>query len=292
MKRRWLFPVAAAAVVATAACSSVDTAPNQTALHYKNGPFSSRVFEGCVPSSTLQYHKINDDYFYYPQGQRTLNFAPGGDLPPLTITSRDGQVMDVNAIVAFHLDTSCSPFTDQAGKEWPGGMLQKFHETIASQDQGYATDGGDEPGPGWDKLLNKYLAAPIERSVSNEALRFDWLALFTDTNAKSAWERDSVARIPQLIQAQTGEPYFRIDSILLQRPDPNQALKAGLADNQAARLRAATAQTDEEAATHFPGGVDAYARYQQLLAVNKAIAEGKVQIIPVPVGSPVIVGGK
>lgn len=285
-----MLPLAVVALTA-AGCSSVDTAPNQTALHYQNGPVSSRIFESCVPSSTLEYHKVNDDYFYYPQGQRTLNFAPGGDLPPLTITSRDGQVMDVSAIVAFHLDTSCAPFTDRTGKHWPGGILQKFHESIASQDVAYAVDGGGEPGPGWDKLLVKYLAAPIERSVSNEALRFDWLPLFTDATAKAEWEHDSVAKIPQLIQAQTGEPYFHIDSILVQRPDPNQALKAGLADNQAAHLRATTAQTDQQAAASFPGGVDAYARYQQLLAVNKAITDGKVQIIPVPLGSPVIVGG-
>lgn len=291
LSRALSFPILAAVTVA--GCSVADTSPSQVALHYSNGPFSSRVFQDCVDPGNLKYQGVNDDHFYYPVGQRTLNFnRDGGDLPPLTITSNDGQVMDVNAIVAFHLNTSCAPLTERSGRMWPGGVLQKFHETIAAQDQAYATSGGSEPGPGWDNALRKYVAAPIERGVSNEALGFGWLPLFTDPATKAKWEQQSVTEIPKLVLAQTGEPYFIIDSILLQKPVPAGNLQAELGNNQAAHLRASTANTDKAAAADFPGGIQAYIDYQRQLAVNKAITDGKVSILPVPAGSPVIVNGR
>jgi hypothetical protein len=66
---------------------------------------------------------------------------------------------------------------------------------------------------------------------------------------------------------------------------------AELENNQAAGLRQQTAQTDQQAARSFPGGLAAYQDYQQKQAINKAIAEGRVNPLIVPQGSPVIVGG-
>lgn len=277
------------AVVALTGCSVADTSASQVATHYSNGPFSSRAFQDCIDKSTLKYQGAFDDHYYFPLGQRTLIFGPGGDFPSLTITSNDGQVMEVNANLTFHLNTSCEPYTDKGGKVWPGGILQKFQETIAAQDSAYSTDGGEEPGPGWDKALAKYLAAPTERGVSNEALGFGWYPLFTDPVSKANWETKSKEEIPKLVLEQTGEPYFIIDGILLQKPVPSAGLQTELSNNQAARLRANTAATDQAAAVNFPGGIAAYIAYQGQLAVNKAIADGKVQILPVPQGSPVIV---
>jgi hypothetical protein len=285
--------IAAVAVVFVSGCSEADTSPSQKALHYSNGPFSSRTFQDCVDPGSLKYQGVSDDHFYYPVGQRTLNFShdEGADSPPLTITSRDGQVMEVSGILAFHLNTSCEPYTDKAGKRWDGGILQKFHETIAAQDAAYATSGGAEPGGGWDQVVNKYVRNPAERGVSNEALNFGWQDLFEKSDAKAAWEKASVTEIPRLVLEQTGEPFFVIDSVLLQKPDPSPTLKTELGNNQAAALRAQTAATDQAAAANFPGGIGAYIAYQGQLAVNKAIADGKVQVLPVPQGSPVIING-
>lgn len=295
MSRRLTRAVIAAAFVVTVggltACSTADTAPNQIALQYQNGPFSSRVFVSCVPQSTLQYHKINNDHYYYPEGQRTLTFGPDGDFPALSITSTEGQVMAVNANMTFHLNTSCQPYTDAQGRHWPGGVIQKFHETIAAQDQAYATDGGGEPGPGWDKVLQKYLQAPTERGVSNQALGFGWNALFTDPATKARWETESKTEIPKLVKEQTGEDYFVIDNILLQKPAAPPILQGELANNQAAHLRANTAATDQQTAANFPGGIAGYTAYQLQLAIARAIDNGKVTAVPVPVGSPVIIGG-
>ena len=48
-------------------------------------------------------------------------------------------------------------------------------------------------------------------------------------------------------------------------------------------------EIDKAAAASFPGGLPAYQAYQQQQAVNEAIKSGKVQVLPVPAGSPVIV---
>jgi hypothetical protein len=79
--------------------------------------------------------------------------------------------------------------------------------------------------------------------------------------------------------------------VLLQKPGVPGALKAELENNEAAQLAAKTAQTNNDAAANWPGGISAYLEYQKALAVNEAIKSGKVKVIPVPYGSPVIVGG-
>lgn len=280
-------------VVGATACSTADPSTAQIALHYSNGPFSSKVFQDCVAPGTLKYQGANDDHFYYPVGQRTVRFdsAEGADAPPLTITSHDGQVMAVNGILTFHLDTSCQPYTDRQGVTWRGGILQKFHEQVALQqkDVAYASADG-EPGPGWDQLVAKFLIAPMERGVSNQALNFDSQALFSDAASKAQWEKQSVDEIPKIVLQQSGEPYFVIDSILLQKPT-SQTLQDGLAAVKSSTLRAQSASIDQQTASSFPGGVPGYLAYLNQQAVNKAIADGKAQIVVNGGGSPLIVNG-
>jgi hypothetical protein len=287
--------------IGVAGCSSVDTTPSQVALHYQNGAFSSRTYKSFVPPGSLEYHKISDDYYYYPNGQRTIHFAAqNGDAPPLVVTSSDGQPMTIEAFVTFHLDTNPGPYnqvdpaTNKVIKTWDGGRLQEFHERIAFQEGAYASGSGDEPGPGWDRALAKSLVAPIQRSLNLEALKYPWRALYSDAQTKSKWEADALAQIPDLIkQANGGEDYFGIDGIIIPHaPVPPQQLLAGIVDNQTAHLRADTTATDQQAAANFPGGVAAYGQFLQQQAITKAINDGKIQIMPVPLGSPVIVGGK
>jgi hypothetical protein len=289
-------------ILALTGCSTADPSPSQVALHYSNGPFSSQVFQDCVQRGRLEYQGVDDDHFYYPTGQRSFKFSsdPGSDYPPMQITA-EGQVMDVSGTMAFTLDTSCMPWDDldangKVIKHWPGGLLQKFHETLATQDQAYALKGGDEPGPGWDKLIGKYVKDTTERAVANEALRFGWFKLFADPVAKADWERDVVTKVPALVTAQMGAPYLHVDNILLQKPDPSGSLKAGLASKQEADLRSQAAEVDKAAAANFPGGIAAYTEYQKNLsvlslqhAIAKAIDEGKVKAVPIPQGSNVIV---
>lgn len=285
--------VAVAAVVLAAGCSEADTAPNTTGMNIANGPFSAATVSGCVPPSTLKYEGAFDDQVYFPEGQRPLNFSndPNADFPPLSITTNDSVVLPINAVVTFHLNTSCKPYTDANGVYWPYGILQKFYSQVALQDQAFATHGDQEPGPGWDKMLATRIAAPIERAISNQALNFSSTQLTTDPAAKALWEQQVMAEIPKVVKQVTGEDYLLVDGVLIQKPGIPANVQAELLNKKAAEIRAQTSTIDQQAAANFPGGLTGYLAYLGQQAVNKAIADGKAQIVVNGGGSPLIVNG-
>ena len=277
-----------ALVLTVTGCSIGNTTASEVALQYGNGPTDSKTFVACVPTGTRSIDDVNDDHFYYPQGQRDFTFSAqqGADSAQLTSTTKDAQQINVSGTVKFTLNTDCHSFKDPTGKEWPGGPLQMFHELIASKYDVAPTDGGQPMKEGWDKLLRNYIGAAIDRATDNEALKYGYLELYTDTAKKSAWEKDVLNQIPAIINTLTqGVPMFTIDAVLLQKPDIAPGLQQGLADKQAAELRQQAAEVDKQAAASFPGGVPGYQAYQQQQAINQAIKDGKVQVLPVPYGS-------
>jgi hypothetical protein len=277
-----------------AGCSIANTTASEVALQYGAGPFDSRVYVSCVPANTRDVNDVNDDHYYYPAGQRDFTFAAqGGDAAPLTANTRDSLEIKVSGTVKFTLNTDCAEYKDPSGKVWPGGKLQMFHELIASKFGAAPLDGGAPMGDGWKNLLINYLLAAIDRAVDNEALKYGYTDLYASADKKAAWERDVLAQIPEILRSLTqGVDLITINSVLLQKPDVPGQIVSGYADKQAAELRAAAVEVDKRAAAEFPGGIAGYQAYQQQQAVNQAIKDGKVQVIPIPAGSPVIVGGK
>jgi hypothetical protein len=273
-----------------AACSIGNTNSSEVALQYGAGPFDSRTFVGCVPAGTREVNDVNDDHYYYPAGQRDFTFGDGDgkDSAALTSTTQDSQEIKVSGTIKFTLSTDCTEFTDPAGKTWPGGKLQFFHELIGSKYEP-ATEGGGQPGK-WRELLGNYVGAALDRATDNEALKFGWQKLYSDTASKAAWEKAVLTELPKILQTLTqGVDIFRVDAVLLQKPAIQQKLADGLSEKQAAELRSQAVDVDKTAAASFPGGLPAYQAYQQQQAVNEAIKSGKVQVLPVPQGSPVIV---
>jgi hypothetical protein len=284
---------AAVATVFVAGCSIANTTASEVALQYGAGPFDGRAFVQCVPAGTRKVNDVNDDHFYYPVGQRDFSFdsGQGSDSPPITSTTSDAQEISVSGTVKFTLNTSCEKFTDPTGKEWPGGKLQMFHELIAAKYDVAPTDGGQQMRDGWKLLLRNYVGAALDRATDNESLKYGWQQLYTDTKAKAAWERDVLAQLPEILKSLTqGVDLITINSVLLQKPGIQPGLVSGLTDKQAASLRNEAAEVDKQAAANFPGGLAGYQAYQQQQAINQAIKDGKVQVIPIPQGSPVIVG--
>jgi hypothetical protein len=272
--------------LAAAGCSTVNTAPDQIALHYSGGSFSSQTFKECISPGTRNVNGPGEHYFYYPTGQRTFKFSDdaGSDSKPLTASTKDQQELVVKGTITFTLNTSCDKFTDSTGREWPGGKLQKFNDTIGRKYSAYATEGNVEPGDGWDQMLGVYIKDIADRAIDNEALKYGWESLYNDVSSKAKWEQDVIGAIPALVKAQAGEDFFTINNVVLQKPDISSALKEQLAAKQAAVLRGQAAQVDQKTAESWPGGIAAYLAYQQQLAINKAITDGKVQILPVPQG--------
>lgn len=283
------------ALLVLAGCSIVNTNSSEVALQYGGGPFDSVKFVQCTQPGTHEARDVNDDEYYFPTGQRDFTFssAPGSDSPPLTSVTKDGQQISVTGTVKFTLNTDCAPWKDATGKTWPGGKLQAFWELIGKK-YGAVSDDPDADLPsGWDDMLRNYLGAAIDRADDTEALNFNWLDLYSSAAATSEWGKEVQGDIPSIVNQLTfGADIFSINVVLLQKPGVQPELQQGLADKQAAVLRQQAAAIDQQAATNFPGGLPGYQAYQEQQAVNKAITDGKVQVLPIPQGSSVIVGGK
>jgi hypothetical protein len=277
-----------ALILTVTGCSIGNTTASEVALQYGSGPFDSKTFVKCIPDGTRSVDDVNDDHYYYPKGQRDFTFSAqqGADSAQLTSTTKDAQQINVSGTVKFTLNTKCDPFKDPTGKDWPGGKLQMFHELIASKYSAAPTEGGQKMNDSWDQLLRNYVGAAIDRATDNEALKYGYLELYTDTEKKAQWEKDVLGQIPGILNTLTqGVDLFEIDAVLLQKPDIAPGLQQGLADKQAAELRQQAAEVDKQAAANFPGGVPGYQAYQQQQAINQAIKDGKVQVLPVPYGS-------
>lgn len=276
-------------------CSIGNTTASEVALQYGSGPFDSKTFVKCVPTGTRSIDDVNDDHYYYPSGQRDFTFGSqaGADEAQLTSTTKDPQQISVSGTVKFTLNTDCTSYKDATGKDWPGGKLQKFHELIASKYNAAPTEGGTDMNSGWNDLLRNYIGASVDRATDNEALKYTWQDLYTDPAKKAQWEHDVLAQIPQILNTLTGgDDLIKIDAVVLQKPDLPPALLDSMVQVQAAQQRALAAGVDEQAASSFPGGINAYTAYQQQQAINQAIKDGKVQVLPVPQGSSIIVQPK
>lgn len=284
-----------AVVLAAAGCSIANTTASEVALQYEGGPFDSKAYYACIPSATREVNDAEDTHYYYPSGQRDFTFGDGKgtDSAALTSTTKDGQEIKVSGTIKFTLNTSCTPFKDPSGKTWPGGVLQFFHELIGSKYGAANEDGGQSTNDGWTQVMRNYVGAALDRATDNEALNYEWRKLYSDTATKSRWEKDVLRQLPSVLKSLTqGVDVFKINAVLLQKPGIPAKLADGLTEQQAAQLRASAVDIDKQAAANFPGGIEAYQRYQQQQAINEAIKSGKVKILPVPQGSPVIVDGK
>ena len=297
--RKIIIGALAAATVGLTGCSVADPDTSQLVLHYTGGPFSSQAFANCTAPGTRSVDGPGDFHFYYPAGQRTFTFrsapeneaapAPGADAPAIRVSTRNQTELVVQGTITFTLNPSCEPYTDSTGRQWPGGKLQKFHDTIGRQHVAYADTGGVPQPAGWSSVLALYVGGPAERAMDNAGLAFEWQQLYSDAASKDAWTADVESRLPQLIADQAGDDLFLINNIQLDKPGVPAGLRAELENNQAAQLRNQTAQVDQQAASRFPGGLAAYQDYQRHQAINEAIKSGRVNPLIVPQGSPVIV---
>lgn len=293
MKRTRLAALVVALLAALTACSSVNTSASEVALQYEGGPIDSAAYYACFGNAQREYNDAEDVHYYYPTGQRDFSFGGGDglDSAALTSTTSNAQEIQVTGTVKFTMRLSCAAFTDPDGKRWEGGTAQFFHELFGSKDHAYNEEGGQAYGDGWAKMLRQYMGFAVDRVVDDNALAFTLDELNVDRVKKAAWEDAVQEALPDVLKAMTGDvEVFRVNEVLLQRPGVNPTIAAALSEKEAARIRAEAVNIDKEAAASFPGGIIAYQAYQQQQAVNEAIKTGKVKVIPIPQGSPVIIG--
>lgn len=292
MKKSIAF-ILGASVMAVTACSSVSTTGSTVALQYEAGPIDTKAFYKCWSENQKSLsNDAADDYFYYPAGQRDFDFGGDGngkDAAALTSTTRDGQELKISGVVKFELNTECKEFTDAKGKKWPGGVLQYMHEMFTAQRGAYGDEDG-EMNDAWKKFLASYLGAAVDRAVDNSSLNYNWQDLYQNPEIKTKWESTVKGEAETVVKTLTQDaPIFQIKAVVLQKPDVGDGLKKGLSEKQEAILKSEAARMGEEAGKNFPGGLPAYLNYLREQAVNKAIENGQVKVIPIPQGSPIII---
>lgn len=265
------------------------------ALRYSGGAFDRQLFKNCEPPSAYSHGDSGDHLYYYPAGRREFKFSndPNSDAPPITVTTADKQELTVTGTVIFELNTSCTPFTDAGGRQWPGGIIQKFHEQIGAKPEriAYAEDSSEPQPPGWLAGLGIYLKDPLERTLDAQSLKYNWPDLYSDAAKKTEWEQAALGGLPDLIKQQAGEDYFHVISVLLQKPVISQRLQDQLQAEQEATLRANTekveadrriAAANAERATieGWPGGQAGYEDYQRTQAEIKCLNENRCALPP------------
>lgn len=288
---------ALAAVGLATGCSVADPNPSEVALKYNGGLFSNQQFLGCVPPGSRQVAGAGDSYFYYPHGTRTYNFAgspgqpaPGADEGAILVNTKNNVQMVVTGSITFTLNESCTPFTDKNGHHWPGGMLQKFHDTIGRSHNMAATDSNADFGGqnAWTAGLNLFLGAPASKALNNAGLSYNWQDLYSNLQARNDFVQRAEADIKTLITQQAGDDFFQIQNVQVDQPQPPGSTIAQMTALQDQQIQNQQAQQAQQLAANFPGGIAGYQDYQQKQAINKAISDGKVPILPVPFGSAVI----
>lgn len=213
--------LALAAVALLAGCSSVDTGPDEMALHYAGGDFSSQVFKECVPASKHQYDGPGDKHYVYPIGQRTFAFNgenDGAESGLISIVSSDLVEMTVSGLTTFNFTNDCE-------------KIRKFHEQIGNK---YRKQYGEEKNAWWRAILNDYVKQSLDKAMDASAKGITFRDLYSDPDAKRIWE-ESVAKLtPEFITSQSGDTYFSDFRFNLQVPQPPPAIKQGFTDRQAA----------------------------------------------------------
>jgi regulator of protease activity HflC (stomatin/prohibitin superfamily) len=220
-------------VVPSTAVTSVSTAPDQVALAYNAGPFQSKRFASCIGTSTREFDGPFDKHYAYPASQRNYNFSGdrSSDTDPFTIVSRDGIEMTVGGVANFLLNTECA-------------TLQKFHELIGNRYRAYMD--GDDISGGWLDMLGVYIGKPLDTAMDRAAQKYTWRELYNSPEVKAAWEKEVVEALPVLVDRQTDgeEDFFQNFALTISKPEPPQALKDAVTNEQTqvAQARAAEAK--------------------------------------------------
>jgi hypothetical protein len=282
--------------VGLTACSGVTTEADEVALRYEgSGAFEGRVdptFIECLPPSVGDYGGMGDGTFTYPFGQQTLKFsdnpAEAPDFPALDVSAPSpggGQPITMKTPVTIYY----TPAFDNCD------TLRQFHEKIGRKYTAW------EP-TGWKSMASRYLVDPTNLAVDRAALGYDWVRLTANETDKIAWENGiklmlqggtdaNGAPVQSLIETVGGGGYFRIDAVTAQKPILPDTIQRAIADTESARQGKLTAEQFAAAARDFPGGPVEYQKFLDSQAIRDAIARGQVEVIPVPAGAGVNIGG-
>lgn len=255
-------------------CSTIDNAPDTQALNYNHNLASAPEFAACYGPSEHAFKAITDDNYSYPAGQRVYAFQPeGGDGAIFNVTTKDGVTLGVEGAVRFALTSDCD-------------TLREFHEKVGLRMKAYDDEG-------WVEFLRVYLRAPINRALTDATQGKSWADIYGNPGAKAEWEKEVARILPSYVAQTIGGDYITDFKVTLQKPVLPADLEKALLDTQTAvQQNKAQAERNAQITTELDSireltavlGTDGYLVYQ-------AIKDGRIQVMPVPDGSGIVVNG-
>ncbi len=232
----------AAAAIALTACTSVSTEPDQTALQYEGGSFSSKKYGEYVGPSTKKWFGPGDMVYVYPTGQRSYDATggEGSERGPFTSASKDTTELAIPLSVTFELKTDAT-------------SLKLFHEQIGIKYGAYSEDGATTTSAGWATMLNFYMGQSLDATVDRIIAGYDWRQVAFDETVRVNIQDTIKTELPGLIKAKMGNDYFENYAVQVQRATPtNPELAKNIADTQSqvakSQAAEAKAKADEAAA--------------------------------------------
>jgi hypothetical protein len=248
-------------VAGMSACSISDkdvADPSFKTLRYAGGFGEGSHFKECL--SEGQKLASDDTYYRYPTTQRedvfdTDNFVDknhdgisegSADHPDLVITV-GGVDLNVKAKVQFFLNTSCEP-VKVSGKEYPGGVIQYFHEHIGKTRRAYFNKDGSY-NDGWLWVMDNYISTSV-KELMTPALR-----AYTPEDAwlkNGVWE-DVSAKVQENLQAavdsamESDLQFYKDMKVKVFGVDPEGDFKNLYKERQAAATAAQTAELNKKA---------------------------------------------
>ncbi|WP_198659033.1 SPFH domain-containing protein [Nocardiopsis sp. FIRDI 009] len=272
----------ATALLLTSCSTSVN--PDQVALEYNAGAFSSTEFDQCVDPGNREYYGPGDRMFVYPGGQRTFTFsgAENAEMATSTAVSSDDLELQVTGLVTFALNPDCE-------------TLRLFHEQIGLKYEAHED-------AGWNEMLRDYIGQPLNRAIDDATKEYTWRELYTDPDAKSEWERRVGELTADYIAEQGGGAFFISPTFVLgeeeepgdpqltlQQPTPPEEVRDALtAAQEAVEQTRAQESENERIQTELEAiealvdvlGPEGYILYQ-------AMKNGDIDLFPVPAGGNV-----
>lgn len=267
--------VLALAGAALTACTSVSTEPDQVALQYEGGSFSSKKYGTYVDSSTKEWFGPGDMVYVYPKGQRAYDATggEGSERGPITSPSKDSVELATPISVTFELKVDDK-------------TLKQFHELIGIKYKAFAEDGATDTSAGWTTMLNFYMGQSLDTTVDRVLAGYDWQDAYNNPEVRTKIEAEVKAQLPALVASKMQADYFENWAVQVQRPSPtNQQLKDNIAAAQnnvaAAQAAEAKAKADEAAARAqvAVAGQEAAKRKAEISAYGSVSEYNKAQAI-------------
>lgn len=278
------------ALVLVAGCSDYATPDTSSVgLAYTGGDYDEKKFEKCVPAGGNERIDWAGTTAYYPQGTRTWDFSDrsGADSGPILVSTSNNQELIQGGTITFTLDTSCTEYKDADGKIWPGGKLQKFHETIGRSKGAFFGEDSTVVPQGWKDVLTLFLGGPANRVMDDTGAGSTWQNLYSDKPTVDAFTKKVIADLPAKIKDATGgDEFFHIISVQLDKPTVPEALRHELEQKEVDILAQDTASQKRAFQESWPGGIPGYQAFQHQEAETKCLNEGRCPIV-VPGALPV-----